>query len=151
MRLRRRLSETGACRIHRQHSFIKRSRIRFEDLLPPINPQSLKLSHLLLRDGLPSVVKAFSEYEVVLPIRVASLSQPDVLCFPREGETPQFVRGGAWWAFSFGQSEKMPKNDVPNISVNALPWRLDFAINAELRTSQEVMTQRIERSGSQPN
>jgi hypothetical protein len=40
----------------------------------------------------------------------------------------------------------MPKNDVPNISVNALSWGLDFAINAELRTSQEVMRQRIERS-----
>ncbi len=120
-------------------------RIRFEDLLPPINPQSLKLSHLLLRDGLPSVQKAFSEYEV-LPIKMANSNQPDVLCFPGEGTPSRFVRGGAWWAFSFGQSEEMPKNDVPNISVNALPWGLDFAINAELRTSQEVMRQRVERS-----
>jgi hypothetical protein len=54
------------------------------------------------------------------------------------------VNGGAWWAFSFGQSEHMPKNDVPNISVNALPWGLDFAINAELLPSQRVMRSRIE-------
>src|SRR5581483_7802895 len=46
----------------------------------------------------------------------------------------------------FGQSEQMPKNDVPNISVNALPWGLDITINAELRTSQEVMRHHIERS-----
>jgi hypothetical protein len=52
----------------------------------------------------------------------------------------------ARWAFSFGRSEEMPRNDAPNISVNALPWGLDFAINAEFRTSQEVMRQRIERS-----
>lgn len=120
-------------------------RIRFEDLLPPTNPQSFKLSHLLLRDGLPSVQKVFSEYEV-LPITMGNSNQPDVLCFPGESSTPTFVRGGAWWAFSFGRSEEMPKNDVPNISVNALLWGLDFAINAELRTSQEVMKQRVERS-----
>jgi hypothetical protein len=122
------------------------NRVRFEDLLPPIHPKSLKLSHLLLRDGLASVQKAFSEYEVVLPIKMANSNQPDVLCFPDEGVASRFVRGGAWWAFSFGQSEEMPKNDVPNISVNALPWGLDFAVNAELRTSQEVMRQRVERS-----
>jgi hypothetical protein len=37
----------------------------------------------------------------------------------------------------------MPKHDVPNISVNALPWGLDFAVNAELHTSQQVMRDRI--------
>ncbi len=122
-------------------------RIRFEDLLPPTNPQSMRLSRLLLRDGLPSVQKAFSEYEV-LPVRMGSSNQPDVLCFPGEKMPSRFVRGGAWWAFSFGQSEAMPKNDVPNISVNALPWGLDFAVNAELRTSQEVMRRRIERDSN---
>jgi hypothetical protein len=119
--------------------------IRFEDLLPPIKPESLRLSQILLRDGLPSVQKAFSEYEV-LPVKMLNSNQPDVLCFPNEGPESRFVKGGAWWAFSFGHSEEMPKNDVPNISVNALPWGLDFAVNAELRTSQEVMKHRIERS-----
>ena len=119
-------------------------RIRFEDLLPPINPKSMRLSHLLLRDGLPFVQKAFSKYEV-LPIKMVNSNQPDVLCFPAEEMSSRFVQGGAWWAFSFGQSEEMPKNDVPNISVNALPWGLDFAVNAELRTSQGVMRRRIER------
>jgi hypothetical protein len=108
------------------------NRIRFEDLLPPINPLSMRLSHLLLRDGLPFVQKTFSECEV-LPIKMGSSNQPDVLCFPAEDR-----------ASSFGRSEKMPKNDVPNISVNALPWGLDFAVNAELRTSQDVIRRSIE-------
>src|SRR5216683_3941426 len=40
------------------------SHLRFEDFLPPITSTSLRLSHLLLKDGLPSVQKVFSEYEV---------------------------------------------------------------------------------------
>jgi hypothetical protein len=73
-------------------------------------------------------------------------NQFDVLCLPEADSLSRFFHGGVWWAFSFGHSEEMPKNDVPNISVNALPWGLDFAINAELRTSQQVMRQRIESS-----
>lgn len=106
-------------------------RVRFEDLLPPISLHFMRLPHLLLRDGLPFVQRALSEYEV-LPVRMANSNQPDVLCFPEENTSFRFVRGGAWWAFSFGQSEHMPKNDVPNISVNALPWGLDIAIITEL-------------------
>ena len=71
---------------------------------------------------------------------------PGVICLPEADPASHFVDGGTWWPFSFGQSEQMPKNDVPNISVNALPWGLDFAINAELHTSQEVMRRHIERS-----
>jgi hypothetical protein len=121
--------------------------LRFEDLLPPVTSKSLKLSHQLLKDGLPFIQKAFSEYEV-LPITMNSSHSPDVICFPEAGSQSEarFTSGGAWWAFSFGHAEVMPKNDVPNISVGALPWGLDFAINAELRTSQEVMRQRIDRS-----
>jgi Endonuclease NucS len=117
--------------------------IRFEDLLPPVNPASLQLTHLLLKDGLPCVQKEFSEYEI-LPVKMVNPCHPDVLCLAEtDSSGARFVRVGAWWAFSFGHSEEMPKNDVPNISVNALPWGLDFAINAELRTSQEVMRRRI--------
>lgn len=121
------------------------SSLRFEDFLPPLTSASLQLSQLLLKEGLPSVQKAFSEYEVI-PVKMVNSHNPGVICLPEADPASRFVDGGTWWAFSFGQSEQMPKNDVPNISVNALPWGLDFAINAELRTSQEVMRQHIERS-----
>jgi hypothetical protein len=120
------------------------SHLNLANLLPPISRSSLKIAQALLRDGLPSVEKDFSEYEI-RPVGMFNSSQPDVLCFPAEEATTEarFVRGGAWWAFSFGHLEQMPKNDVPNISVNALPWGLDFAINAELRSSQEVMVRKL--------
>jgi hypothetical protein len=121
------------------------SHLRFEDFLLPVTSASLQLSQILLKEGLSSVQKAFSEYEVI-PVKMVNTQNPGVLCFPEADPASRFVGGGAWWAFSFGKSEQMPKNDVPNISVNALPWGLDFAINAELRTSQEVMRHRIERS-----
>jgi hypothetical protein len=118
--------------------------LRFEELLPPVTSTSLNLSHQLLKDGLPLVQKTFAEYEI-LPVKMGSSNSPDVLCFLEASSHSgsRFIHGGAWWAFSFGHAEVMPKNDVPNISVNTLPWGLDFAINAELRTSQEVMGQRI--------
>ncbi len=37
----------------------------------------------------------------------------------------------------------MPKNDLPNISVNAMPWALDVAVNAELRPSQLIVQRRV--------
>jgi hypothetical protein len=126
--------------------FASVDQIRFEDLLPPATARSLQISHLVLRDGLPFVQKAFSEYEVVLPVRMANSHNPGILCLPEKDEASRFIRGGAWWAFSFGHCEEMPKNDVPNISACALPWGLDFAINAELRTSQRVMRKKIEAS-----
>jgi hypothetical protein len=121
------------------------TKVRFEDLNPPVTLSSVQLSHLLVRDGLPHVQKSFSDYEVV-PIKMLMPNQRDVLCLPDAALPSRFFHGGVWWAFSFGHSEEMPKNDVPNISVNALPWGLDFAINAELRTSQEVMRQHIKHS-----
>jgi hypothetical protein len=121
------------------------TQVRFDDFIPPVTAQSLQLSHQLLRDGLLDIERAFSaEYEIV-PVKMVNSRHPDVLCFPATESMPSplFTGVGAWWAYSMGHSEEMPKNDVPNISVNALPWGLDFAINAELRTSQEVMRERI--------
>jgi hypothetical protein len=121
--------------------------IRFDDFVPPVTPASLLLSHQLLRNGLLDIEKAFSaDYEIV-PVKMINPRHPDVLCFPATDSipSPHCIGVGAWWAFSLGHSEEMPKNDVPNISVNALPWGLDFAINAELRPSQEVMRRRIGR------
>lgn len=104
----------------------------------------MQISHRLLREALPAIQRGFSEYEV-RPIKMVKPNQPDVLCIPKTGIVSQYqlIGAGAWWAYSFGHSDHMAKNDVPNISVNVLPWGLDFAINAELRTSQEVMRNRV--------
>jgi len=123
------------------------SHIRFEEFCPPVTPDSVQLSHQVLRDGLPAIQKAFSEYEVV-PVRMANSRASDVLCFAAssEGAKSHWSMGGIWWAYSFGHSDEMPKNDVPNISVMTFPWGLDFTVNAELQTSQEVMLRRIASS-----
>lgn len=124
-------------------------RLQFEDFLPPVTPRSMRISHKVLRDALPAVQKSYSEYEI-RPIKMVKPNQPEVLCIPidHEGSQYQFIGAGVWWAYRFGHSDEMAKNDVPNISVNALPWGLDFAINAEVRASQQVMRDRIE---SAPN
>ena len=120
--------------------------IRYEELTPPAGSRSLQLCHHLLRGSLPAVQKTFSPYEVI-PIRMKSSFSPDLLCIPGiEDAKDQILSAGAWWAFSFGQSETMPKNDVPNLSVNALPWGLDIAVNAELLPSQRVMRNKVARS-----
>jgi len=118
--------------------------LTFEDLRPPVTARSMRISHDLLKDSLPVVQKHYSDYEL-RPIKMVKPNQPDVLCTPtgESGSGYQLVGAGAWWAYSFGHSEEMPKNDVPNISVNSLPWGLDFAVNAELRTSQQVMHGRV--------
>jgi hypothetical protein len=118
--------------------------LKFEDLLPPVTAQSMQISRSLLEDSLPGVQKHFSEFEL-RPVKMVKPNQPDVLCIPTGADGAQYrlVGAGAWWAYSFGHSDSMPKNDVPNISVNALPWGLVFALNAELQTSQKVMRDRI--------
>lgn len=119
--------------------------IRSEDLTPPVTRLSLAISHRILRDSLPGIRQSFSEYDV-LPIKMLRAHSPDVICtnFPATLDcTPRFTQGGAWWAYAFGHSEDMPKNDVPNISAFGMPWGFDLAVNAELRTSQAVMRQRI--------
>lgn len=119
--------------------------IRYGDLVSPVSKQSLAISHRMLRDSLPGLRKAFAEYEI-RPIKTLYAGSQDLLCegFPRGFDSvPPFTTGGAWWAYAFGASEEMPKNDVPNISSMAMPWSLDLAVNAELRTSQTIMKRRI--------
>jgi hypothetical protein len=125
-------------------SELQLERLQFEDFLPPVTSQSMRISHKVVKDALPAVQKSYSEYEI-RPIKMVKPNQPDVLCIPKDDKSAQYqlIGAGAWWAYSFGHSDEMPKNDVPNISINALPWGLDFAINAELRTSQQVMRDRI--------
>jgi hypothetical protein len=124
--------------------------VSFEDFSPPVTPNSVQISHQVLRDALPAIQEAFSEYEVV-PVRMANSKTSDVLCFAAldEDVKSRWNSGGVWWAYSFGHSDQMPKNDVPNISVMKFPWGLDFTVNAELQTSQKVMLSRIARSTTQ--
>lgn len=126
-----------------------RKPIQFKDLLPPVCRSSMEIAQILLRDSLPSVEKEFSAYEI-LPVKMANVNNPDLLCFPANtlNAKGDFVHGGAWWAYSFGPIERAAKNNLPNISVNALPWGLDFAVNAELHSSQAVMRHKIAQATS---
>jgi hypothetical protein len=125
--------------------------MRYDEIVGPVTKRSLAISHRFLRDSLLSIREAYSEYEV-LPIRMARADSPDAICtaFPASVASPsQFVSGGVWWAYAFGASERMPKNDIPNVSAMAMPWGFDLAVNAELLTSQSVMRKRISENPSQ--
>jgi hypothetical protein len=119
--------------------------IKFDDLVSSVTKQSLAISHQLLRDTVEGVRKGFSEYEI-LPVKMMRAESGHVICGTAPASLdsmPQLVRGGAWWGYAFGESEQMPKNAVPNISAEAMPWCLDLTVNAELLPSQEVMRSRI--------
>jgi hypothetical protein len=121
------------------------SSIRYCDIESPVTKQSLAISHLMLRDSLRYLRETFAEYEI-RPIKMTSAGSQDSVCAGVSSgfdHVPPFVKGGAWWAYAFGESEEMPKNDLPNISAMAMPWCFDLAVNAELRTSQAVMKSRI--------
>jgi hypothetical protein len=122
-------------------------RVLLDRLLPPCAQSSVPVVHKLLLDAIPKVQMTFANYEVK-PIAMVRANQPDILCIPSSSETQtfNFVRGGAWWAFAFGKSEHLAKNDAPNISVIANPWGLDFTINAELQTSQKSLIASIRRN-----
>lgn len=125
--------------------------VRYDEIVSPVTKRSLAISHRILRDSLLSMREAYSEYEV-LPIRMARADSPDAICtaFPASvSSASQFVSGGVWWAYAFGSSERMPKNDIPNVSAMAMPWGFDLAVNAELLTSQAVMRKRISENPSQ--
>ncbi len=142
--------------IHRKEESLERdlqkylpdlTSIRYESLVMEVTRESLAISHRLLRDSLAEIREIFAEYEV-RPIKMARADSPDMICeaIPDgTDELPAFKRGGAWWAYAFGECEEMPKNDLPNISAMAMPWSFDLAINAELRSSQAVMKSRISR------
>jgi hypothetical protein len=117
------------------------SSIRYEQFVTPVTRESLAISHRILRDSLADLRETFSGYEM-LPIKMARADSADVICesLPASLDSVRpFVCGGVWWAYAFGESEEMPKNDVPNISAMVMPWCLELTINAELRTSQAVM------------
>ncbi|HWE86425.1 MAG TPA: endonuclease NucS domain-containing protein [Terracidiphilus sp.] len=119
--------------------------VRYEQLVSGVTKESLAISHRLLKDSLPGMRNAFTGFEI-LPIKMLRADSPDVICdsIPADlSSAEKFSRGGVWWAYGFGKTEQMPKNNVPNISAVAMPWCFDLAINAELRPSQAVMRKRI--------
>jgi hypothetical protein len=119
--------------------------LRYDDLVTGVSRRSLSISHRMLQDTLPDIRTAFTPYEA-LPIRMARADSPDRILssvLADIGANADFVSGGAWWAYAFGESDQMPKNDIPNISAMAMPWGFDLAVNAELLTSQAVFLKRI--------
>jgi Endonuclease NucS len=119
--------------------------VAYGDLVGPVTRKSLALSHRFLADTVDGVSRCFAEYET-LPTRMQRAESGHYICgFPPIfiRDEPIFTGGGAWWAYTFGMSEAMPKNDVPNLSVEAMPWGLDLAVNAEIHASQRIMRGRI--------
>lgn len=126
----------------------------FEDVLAPITRKSLIFARCMLKESLEDIGKSFNnEYEIMpFGIKKSSSADFDLEYYPeRKYGTSEFTRGGTWWAYRFGFSENMPKNDVPNISIIANTTGLDVTLNAELLPSQKVMFSRIQKSASQFN
>lgn len=122
--------------------------LAYPELSSPATPLALAMTHRVLRDSLEGVRSAFSEYET-LPVRMLQVTSPDMVVQPAPinlTQAPTFIRGGAWWAYAFGQSEAMPKNDVPNISVASMPGGLDLSVNSELQPSQKVLIRKVSQA-----
>jgi hypothetical protein len=120
--------------------------LSYNNFLPPTDKTSLRISHRLLHDAIPAIESSYPSFEI-MPIRMTRTNSADIICIPSadHAQNLRFHRGGIWWAFAFGQSEQMAKNDTPNISVIAMPAGLDVTINAELRTSQKALIDRVKR------
>jgi len=107
----------------------------------------------MLTESLEPIREAFDEYDVI-PFGITRVSSQD---YDLEYDHSQnhgngkFSRGGIWWAYRFGFSEEMPRNDVPNISIIANTTGLDIVLNAELQTSQKVMLDRIRANSPEFN
>jgi hypothetical protein len=103
----------------------------------------------MLKNSLEPIKKSFNNEYEIMPFRI---TRPISFDFDFEYDPnrnyglQEYTHGGAWWAYRFGFSENMPKNDVPNISIIANTAGLDIALNAELHPSQKVMFSRIQES-----
>jgi hypothetical protein len=128
-------------------------RISFEDIACPVSPKGMAFASRMLKESLELIREAFDGYDVIpFGITRASSQDYDLEYDPsRNYGNGEFSRGGIWWAYRFGFSEEMPKNDVPNISIIANTTGLDVVINAELQPSQKVMLDRIRANSSEFN
>lgn len=120
-------------------------KISFEDIACPVTPKGMAFARRMLIGSLEPIREAFDKYDVI-PFGITRASSQDYdleYDHSHNHGYDNFSRGGIWWAYRFGFSEEMPKNDVPNISILANTTGLDVVINAELHTSQKVMLDRI--------
>lgn len=128
--------------------------VSFDDIAGPVTPKSMLFAWRMLKESLEPIRKSFNNEYEVMPI---SIKRPYSFDFDVEHDpdrkygTGEFTHGGAWWAYRFGFSEDMPKNDVPNVSIIANTTGLDVTINAELQPSQKVMLERIQKTSSKFN
>lgn len=119
-------------------------------LVPPVSRDALALVHCFQQGTLPEIQKDFAPYEV-LPVRMIAAHSSDRICsgMPESlHAVPEFQSGGVWWAYSFGNSNQQPKNDLPNLSAVAMPWGFELTVNSELQTSQAVFRKRLRDSAS---
>jgi len=127
-----------------------RESVSFDDITCPVTPKSMAFAQRMRGDCLEPIRKSFSEYDI-LPF---SITRSDSLDFVLEYDPDrsyginEFTHGCTWWAYRFGFSENLPKNDVPNVSIIASTSGLDVTIDAELLPSQEILIARIRESTS---
>jgi hypothetical protein len=128
-----------------ESALVAGEKFSFEDITRTVNSKGLAFANLMLRDSLEPIRTYFSEYEVFpFGIKWATSNDFDLEHYPgQEYGTNEFTRGGTWWAYRFGFSEDLSKNDVPNVSIIANTTGLDVTLNAELQSSQKVLLRRI--------
>ncbi|MBW4057044.1 MAG: hypothetical protein HIU83_16955 [Proteobacteria bacterium] len=120
--------------------------VSFEDIAPPVNPKGMAFARRMLTESLEPIREIFNEYDI-FPFGITRTHSFDIDLEHdpiRKYGVVEFTHGGIWWAYRFGFSENMPKNDVPNISIIANTTGLDVTINAELQRSQKVLFKRIQ-------
>ena len=120
-----------------------------EDILGPVTQKSMHFARYMLKKSLEPIRESFNNEYDIMPFRIKKSSSADFHLdyYPeRKYETSECTRGRTWWAYRFGFSENMPKNDVPNVSIIANTTGLDVTINAELLPSQKVMCRKIKES-----
>lgn len=120
--------------------------VSFEDISCPATAKGMAFARRMLAETLEPIRKAFNEYDIIpFSITRSSSLDFDLEYDPAQTHgTSEYTRGGTWWAYRFGFSEDMPKNDVPNVSIIANTTGIDVTINAELQPSQKVMLGRIQ-------
>jgi hypothetical protein len=129
-------------------------RMTFQEITGPLSSRGVAFTHRMLRDSLEPIRKSFSDYEVIVPFSIKRvMSHHFVLEHDpkRNYGARKLTHGRPWWAYSFGDSEGIPPNDVPNISINGRLTGLFMNLNAEVMSSQRVMLERIKNSISKFN
>ncbi len=121
--------------------------VSFFDIAGPTTPRGMAFARRMLQDTLVPIKGAYDSYDV-MPFCIARSNSPHYyLEYNGEHGHGKNVLGhcGVWWAYRFGFSEDMKRNDVPNISIISNITGLDIIVNAELQPSQKALRLRIEK------